>query len=88
MDTGELMRIVQEEQLETPILYGGGRIYDESVVLTRDGAAWKVYVANERAGVIGNTLRTFDNESSALEYVLLKLRQLTKYHHSLAALPD
>ena len=84
IDTHELMRIVHQERLETPILYGVGRVFDESVVLTRDGAAWEAYVANERAGAIGETLQIFDNESDALEYVLLKLRQMTKYHRSLA----
>lgn len=38
MDTNELMRIVREERLETPILDGVGTVCAESVVPKRDDA--------------------------------------------------
>jgi len=85
MDTSELMRIVREEDLETPILYGAGGYRAEAVALERDDAEWKVFVANERGGVMGSTLKTFDNESDALEHVLDKVRQGTKYHRAMDA---
>lgn len=85
MDTTDLMKIVREEDLETPVLYGVGNFRPEIVVLERDDSEWKVYVANERGGVIGNTLATFDNEPEALERVLEKVRQGTKYHRALDA---
>lgn len=88
MDTSELMRIVREERLETPVLDGVGTVCAESVVLKRGDALLTVYVADERGGAIGATLRTFNNESDALGYVLLKLRQGTNYHRSLDSLPD
>ena len=75
MDVSELMRIVHAEALDTPVLYGEGRLHDDAVVLERDGDAWRVYLVDEREAVIESTLRAFDNEPDALERVLLKLRQ-------------
>ena len=75
MDVTELLTIVREEGLEVPVLYGQGRLRNDAVVLERDGDQWQVYIANERGGRIDSTFRTFDNESDALDYVLLKLRQ-------------
>ena len=75
MDVSELMRIVHAESLDTPVLYGEGRLHDDAVVLERDGDAWRVYLVDEREAVIESTLRAFDNEPDALERVLLKLRQ-------------
>lgn len=88
MDTNELMSIVHAEDLEVPVLYGVGPLQSEAVVLERDDAEWQVYVANERGGAIESTRRTFDNESDALEHVLRKVRQGTKYHRSLKARSD
>ena len=85
MDAGELMRIVREENLETPVLYGAGMLRAEVVVLDKDASGWKVYVADERGGATGSTLATFDDESDALEHVLSKVRQGTKYHRALEA---
>lgn len=85
MDTKELMDTVHEENLETPVLYGAGKLRAEVVVLDRDASGWKVYVANERGGMMGSTLATFDDESDALEHVLQKVRQGTKYHGALEA---
>ncbi len=84
MDIEELIRAVREENLERPILYGAGRPRAEAVVLERHGSEWRVFVSNERGGVAGNTLETFDNESDALTRVLEKARQGTKYHRALA----
>ncbi|VXB41790.1 conserved hypothetical protein [Microbacterium sp. 8M] len=85
MDIDELKRIVREEDLEVPVLYGVGERQSEGVVLERDDTGWKVYVSDERGGVLGKTLRTFDNEPEALEYVLQKARQGTRYHRALRA---
>lgn len=85
MDTSELMKIVQDERLETPVLYGEGALRPEVGVLERDGSEWKAFVANERGGVMGSTLQTFDTESDALDHVLEKARQGTEYHRALAA---
>jgi hypothetical protein len=88
MDASELLRIVRAEGLDTPVLYGAGRLHNDAVVLDRDGDTWSVYLVDERHAVIESTLRTFDNEPEALERVLLKLRQVAKARRSLAALPD
>ena len=88
MDAAELMRIVGADGLDTPVLYGVGRLHDDAVVLDRDGDAYVVYLVDERHAVIESTLRTFDNESDALERVLLKLRQVAKARRSRAALSD
>lgn len=88
MDAGELMRIVDAEGLDKPVLYGVGGLHNDAVVLEREGDAWKVYLVDERHAVIESTLRTFDDESDALERVLLKLRQVAKARRSLAALSD
>lgn len=85
MTVGELMRIVQVEELATPVLYGEGN-RENAVVLEREGEIWKAYLTDERTGMFEKTLRTFDNESEALEYVLLKLRQGKKAHQSIASL--
>ena len=88
MDTNELMSIVHAEDLEVPVIYGAGVLHAEVVVLERDVDQWTVFVANERGGAIESTRRTFDNESDALEHVLRKVRQGTKYHRALQASPD
>lgn len=85
MDTIDLMKILHEENLETPVLYGVGDLQAEVVVLECDDFEWNVYVANERGGAIGRTLTTFGNEPDALEHVLQKVRQGTKYHRALDA---
>ena len=85
MNTDELMRVVREENLEAPVLHGVGDMRAEVVVLEREGSEWRVFVANERGGVMGSTLATFDNESDALEHVLQKVRQGAKYHRALDA---
>lgn len=88
MDVSELMGIVREEGLDTPVLYGDGRLHDDAVVLEREGDAWKVYLVDERHAVIQSTLRTYESESDALDRVLLKLRQVAKARRSRAALSD
>lgn len=88
MDTAQLMEIVRDEGLDTPVIDGVGRLHDDAVVLERDGDAWKVYLVDERHAVIESTLRTYTNESDALERVLLKLRQVAKARRSSAALSD
>lgn len=88
MDSGELMRIVHAEALDTPFLYGVGRLHDGSVVLERDGDSWKVYLVDERDAVIASTLRTFNDESDAFEHVLLKLRQVAQARRPRGARSD
>jgi hypothetical protein len=84
MDEAELMRIVVEEGLDAPVMFGAGRRVPDAVVLERDGGARKVYVSDERAWPHTTTIRVFDDESDAWEHVLLKLRQKKKVDHSMA----
>jgi len=79
MNITELMKIVHAEKLDAPILYGEGSPVPDAVVLKQNDKGLQVYVSDERAAAIGSTLKTFDNESEALEHVLLKLRQTKKY---------
>lgn len=88
MDRAELARIVRDEGLDSPVLDGVGRLHDDAVVLDRDGDGWKVYLVDERHAVIESTLRRYDDESDALERVLLKLRQVAKARRSRAAIAD
>ncbi len=88
MNTAQLAAIVQDEGLDTPVIDGVGRLHDDAVVMERDGDGWKVYLVDERHAVIESTLRTYSNESDALERVLLKLRQVAKARRSRAALSD
>lgn len=88
MNVDELMHIVQADHLDAPVLYGVRRHRPDAVVLERDGAAWKVYLTSERAWPVESTVRTYANESEALEHVLRKLRQVEKARRSLAACPD
>lgn len=83
MDVSQLMRIVSEEELDTPILYGVGGFRLDAVVLERDRATLKVYLVDERNQVFESTTRTFDNEPQALEYVILKLRQVKEARSSM-----
>ncbi len=86
MNTARLMQIVREEGLDTPVIDGVGRLHRDAVVLERNGDAWQVYLVDERHAVIQSTLRTYADESDALDRVLLKLRQVAKARRSEAAL--
>jgi|GEM_PF-2027220 len=86
MTIDELKQIIRTEALEMPVLYGAGETRNDAAVLERDGDTWKFYLANERGGMHESTYRTFTNESDALEYTLLKLRQIKKASKSLADL--
>ncbi|MEY2849449.1 MAG: hypothetical protein RI885_2116 [Actinomycetota bacterium] len=86
MNVDELMEIVGAEHLGSPVLYGARR--PDAVVLERDDATLKVYLTSERAWPVESTVRSFVSESEALEYVLLKLRQVERARRSLAMYPD
>lgn len=88
MDINELMRAVQVEGLDTPVLYGHGAFHDNAVVIEGAGTGFRVYLVNERAGIIESTLRIFDNEPEALDHVLLKLRQVAKSRRTMALLRE
>lgn len=84
MDVGQLQAIVRDEALDSPVLYGVGTVVTDAVVLARDDhGAWRVWVSDERGGAMGRTLRVFDTESDALEYVLQKLRQVMRSRRSI-----
>lgn len=85
MNVDELMRAVRAEHLDTPVLYGTGRLHLDAVVLERDGATWKVYLTDERTQPFESTVRDFVSESEALEHVLRKLRQVAKARRSVAS---
>lgn len=82
MNITELMKIVHAEKLDAPILYNTGAPVADAVVLEHDANEFKVYITDERAGMFDSTLKVFDNESDALEYVLVKLRQSKKVHEA------
>ena len=88
MNAGDLMQIVREEGLDTPVLYGAGRLHDAAVVLERDGDRYTVFLVDERHNPIRSTIRTYGDEAEALERVLLKLRQVAKARRSMAALSE
>lgn len=85
MDTDELMRIVRDERLDAPVLFGAGRLHDDAVVLEQTGGAWQVYLVDERHSAIASTVRVFESESEALEHVLRKLRQVAQARRAIAA---
>lgn len=87
MTVDELLRVVDNERLDPPVLYDA-RQRPDAVVLERDHHTWTVYVTSERAWPVESTIRSFDGESSALEHVLLKLRQLEKARRSLQTRPQ
>lgn len=78
MDFTELARIVEAEGLDQPVLYGEGDRRNDSVMLERDADGWRVFLSNERGGMVQSTLEVFDSESDALDDVLFKLRQLLR----------
>ncbi|MFP7761255.1 hypothetical protein [Marisediminicola sp. LYQ85] len=88
MNVDQLMRIVDAEHLPTPVVYGMGRLHLDAVVLERDGELWRVYLADERTQPFETTIRTFADEESALEHVLVKLRHVEKSRRSLPPLSD
>jgi hypothetical protein len=88
MNVDELMNVVRAEHLDTPVLYGVGRLHLDAVVLERDGATWKVYLTDERTQPFESTVRAFPSEPEALEHVLRKLRQVEKARRSVAAASD
>lgn len=88
MEIDELRRVVEEERLDSPVIYGEGGLHDDAVVLDREDDQWLVYLVNERASMIGSTLKKFGSESDALEHVLKKLRQVARARRSLAAITD
>ena len=77
MDVARLGQIIREEGLDVPLLHGVGRPHPDAVVLDREGGRWTVHLLDERHAVIATTVRVFDDESDALEQVLLKLRQVS-----------
>lgn len=86
MDVSELMAIVAAEDLDMPVIEGAGRLHLDAVVMQREGSSWKVFLVDERHQPIAPTVRSFDDESDALEHVLRKLRQVQKSRRSMAAL--
>lgn len=76
MDRIELARIIEAEALSNPALTTDERHRADAVVLEEGDGQWTVYLNSERGWPIGSTVRTFDNESEALDRVLLKLRQV------------
>ena len=67
MSVDDLLQIIKTEQLDTPILYSDKGYSSDCVILERSGETWKVFITSERAWPIDKTIRTFDNESDALE---------------------
>ncbi|MFT3799076.1 hypothetical protein [Microbacterium sp.] len=80
------MQIVEDEHLDVPVLNGVGRLQLDAVVLERRGDGWTAYLVDERAQPFETTVKTFVDESDALDYVLLKLRQVARARRSQAAL--
>jgi hypothetical protein len=86
MGISELLSIVKAENLDTPVINGVGSLHLDAVVAEQTAGGWRVYLVDERDQVIAPTLRSFDDESRALEHVLRKLRQVAKSRQSMARL--
>lgn len=87
MTIDELTRIIRDEHLSTPVLYGHGPLVMDAVVLERDGDRLRAFISDERGHVMGRTEAFFDDESAALDYVLVKLRQDKTMRDAFARLP-
>ncbi len=75
MDRAELKRIATQDGLVGALFLDEGPLREHSVVFHPREADWAVYLTDERASVLGTTLRVFADEPDALEYMLHKLRQ-------------
>lgn len=75
MTRDELKAIIVSEGLVDALFLDESSIGEDRVVLAPHDGGWQVYLTIERAAVVPSTVRTFDDESDALEYMLVKLRQ-------------
>jgi hypothetical protein len=87
VDVAELLRIVEAERLDSPVLHDAGRHHAHAVVLRHEDGAWHVALTDERAQPYERTARTFADEGEALEYVLVKLRQTERARRAVAEYP-
>ncbi|GED96135.1 hypothetical protein [Gordonia crocea] len=76
MDRRETAEVIAAEGLDTPVIDGVGQLREDSVVVDSSAQTWRVYLVDERAQVIDSTVREFDHESAALDYALVKLREV------------
>lgn len=74
MTKNEFMEIVNEEGLKNYNLYDENNLRSDELVLTKKNHNWIVYATSERASCVTGSEVTFDNESSALENLIERLR--------------
>ncbi|GAB3277993.1 hypothetical protein GCM10027426_15870 [Microbacterium lacusdiani] len=84
MNRAELKKIIADEGLVDALFLDEESIDEDAVVFEPRGSEWAVYLTIERATVVPATFRTFTDESEALEYMLLKLRQSARARELLA----
>lgn len=74
MTKNEFMEIVNEEGLKNYNLYDENNLRSDELVLTKKNQNWIVYATSERASCVTSSEVIFDNESSALENLIERLR--------------
>ncbi|MDZ8171382.1 hypothetical protein [Microbacterium xanthum] len=85
MNREDLLRIVEDEGLDTPIFDRSRDPEMDSVVIRQQDGAWSVFVSDERGYAFERTYREFASQPEALAYALAKLRQVQKSSRSHAA---
>lgn len=78
MDRAELRAIIAREGLGPLVCLDEDPRQEDAAVLEPRVAGWVAYLSGERASVWEGTVRHFDDESAALAYLLMKLRQLAR----------
>lgn len=74
MTKDEFFKIVSEEGLKNYNLYEENNLRPEELVLIQKNNKWIVYATGERASCVTGSEAIFDNESSALENLIERLR--------------
>lgn len=75
MDRAELRAIIAREGLAPLVCLDEDSLQEHAAVLEPRDGGWVAYLSGERATAWEGTVRHFDDESSALEYLVMKLRQ-------------
>lgn len=74
MTKNEFLDIVNKEGLKNYNLYNENNLKPDELVITKENHNWIVYATSERASYVTGSEVTFDNESSALENLIERLR--------------
>lgn len=74
MTKNEFLDIVNKEGLKNYNLYNENNLKPDELVIIKENHNWIVYATSERASCVTGSEVTFDNESSALENLIERLR--------------